>query len=362
MDNEKSKELILILEDAQLKLKLLIRDDIILNVDTNITKQRYLELERNTKLKLEEAGADEQFINENLSAFKLTFMTWYSQIFKNMEKLKEELIKQGLPILEVVSNEEKKTGGMIIGDSGLKRAEVKNIREFMTIYEDGSAGYYYNYAQKVDEIIGQLKDQNVVIGNRSVRAVAELKARYDAINGDLQKIKDKGIKFVASTSHANASERCQWWQGKIFIIDDGFDIMTREMGQYKGQKPKQTIKGYIDGKPYYSLKEACENGFLSYNCQHRLVAYYKGIHLQQYNLVDIKKKRNIASGQRYLERRIRNVRTELALTLDPVKQKELKSKIREMNKGYKQYCKDNNVGIFDWRTKLTPNEYKKDLA
>lgn len=351
---DKDKELVLIIEDAQLMLKKLIRDDIILNVDKNATKLKYLELEKSIKLKLEEAGADEDFVKAVLNAFKNTFMLWYIQIHQDIEKLNKT---HPAPVkLDVALKEDETFSGMVIGDSGLKKAEIKNIRDFMTVYEEGAAGYYYDYAKKVDEIILQMSQQNVIIGNRSVRAVAETKARYDIINEDLQRIKDKGVKYVVSTAHANASERCQWWQGKIFVIDDGFDIMTREMGQYDGVKPKQIIKGYIDGKPYYSLKEACENGFLSYNCQHRLVAYYKGIHLQKYNLVEVKKKRNITSGQRYLERRIREERTKQETLLNPDDIKKAKAKVKELNKKYQDFCEKNNVPRFDWRTKLTPSE------
>lgn len=349
---DKDKELVLIVEQAQLMLKKLIRDDIILNVDKNATKLKYLELEKTTKLKLEEAGADEEFVKTVLNAFKRTFMLWYIQIHQDIEKLNTT---QPTPVkLDVVLKQDETFSGMVIDDSGLKKAEIKNIRDFMTVYEEGAAGYYYDYAKKVDEIILQMSQQNVIIGNRSARAVAETKARYDIINDDLQRIKDKGVKYVVSTAHANASERCQWWQGKIFIVD--LDIATRKMGQYKGQKPNQEIKGYIDGKPYYSLDEACKNGFLSYNCQHRLVAYYKGIHLQKYNLVDVKKKRDITSNQRYLERRIREERTKQETLLNPDDIKKAKAKVKELNKIYEDFCEDNNVPRFDWRTKLTPNE------
>jgi hypothetical protein len=196
----------------------------------------------------------------------------------------------------------------------------------------------------------ELAQQHLTLDKYSLRNKAEIKVRYDVINEDLQRLKDKGVKFVVSSAHANASERCSWWQGKIFILD--IDIATREMGQYDGVKPQQTIKGYIDGKPFYSLKEACENGFLSYNCQHRLIAYYKGIHLQTYDLVKVEKRRNISQNQRYLERQIRYLRTKMELAVNEEEKKIYHKQVIELARDYKKFCKDNNVPRYDWRTQI----------
>ena len=124
------------------------------------------------------------------------------------------------------------------------------------------------------------------------------------------------------------------------------------MGQYGGTKPKQTIKGYIDGKPYYSLKEACENGFLSFNCQHRLIAYYKGIHIQQYDLVKVEKRRNVSQTQRGMERQIRDLRTRLVLATDEQEEKVLRKRIKSQKEKYAKFCESNGVPRYDWRTKI----------
>ena len=114
---DKDKELVLIIEQAQLLLKKLIRDDIILNVDKNATKLKYLELEKATKLKLEEAGADEEFVKTVLNAFKRTFMLWYIQIHQDIEKLNTT---QPTPVnMDVVLKQDETFSGMIIDDFGL---------------------------------------------------------------------------------------------------------------------------------------------------------------------------------------------------------------------------------------------------
>lgn len=348
MDKEKERQLVLINEEAQLKLKKIINDCILLGISKDTAKMQVINLIMTTSDKLRELEVDESYIVDLDFAFKTTFMLWYEQILIQLKKI-ENTAK-----LDVITKTVNEMSGLVIDSEGLKRANVKNIREFMTIYDDAAAGYYYDYAKKIDELIDDLNQHSVMIGKRSIRAVAETKARYDIINEDLKKLQDKGVRYMVATAHANASERCSWWQGKIFILD--IDIATREMGQYDGKKPNQTIKGYIDGKPYYSLKEACENGFLSYNCQHRLVEYYKGIHIQNYDLSFVAKKRDITSRQRYLERRIREEKTKVELAVTDDKKKKAKQKAKELTAVYKKFCKDNNVARFDWRTKLTPSE------
>ena len=314
-DLEKEKQVVLVIESAQLELKKIIQQGILLDLPKEQLKVQTIDLINRIKEKLRSYETDEQLIQETEFAIKRSFILWYNNLYAQLKKT------QFIATSQVYTGDKQKTkpiitsdtGGFVIGDE-FKRAKITNLREFQSIYEEASAGYYYNYTERVKQAMDELAQQHLTLDKYSLRNKAEIKVRYDVINEDLNKLKEKGTKFVVSSAHANASERCQWWQGKIFELD--IDIATREMGQYDGVKPKQTIKGYIDGKPYYSLKEACENGFLSYNCQHRLIAYYKGIHIQKYDLVKVEKRRNISQHQRYLERQIRLLRTRLELSID----------------------------------------------
>ena len=350
-DLEKEKQVVLIIESAQLDLKKIIQAGILLDLPKEQLKAMTLNLIEEVKVKMREIEVDEQLITDTEFAIKRSFILWYNNLYAQVKKSDYKATSQRYkgdtqqtkPIIQ------DKTGGFVIGDE-LKRAKITNIREFQTIYEEASAGYYYNYPERVEQAMDELAQQHLTLDKYSLRNKAEIKVRYDVINEDLQRLKDKGTKFVVSSAHANASERCQWWQGKIFEID--IDIATREMGQYDGVKPKQTIKGYIDGKPYYSLKEACENGFLSYNCQHRLIAYYKGIHLQTYDFVKVEQRRNISQKQRYLERQIRYLRTRLELAVTDEEKKIYRQQVKQLKSDYAQFCSDNNVPRYDWRTQI----------
>lgn len=350
-DLEKEKQVVLIIESAQLDLKKIIQTGILLDLSKEQLKAMTINLIDEVKVKMQTLEVDEQLITDTEFAIKRSFILWYNNLYAQLKKTQYNATshvykgdtQKNKPIIK------DNTGGFVIDDE-LKRAKIENLRDFQSVYEEASAGYYYNYTERVEQAIDELAQQHLTLDRHSLRNRAEIKVRYDVINEDLQRLKDKGVKFVISSAHANASERCQWWQGKIFELD--IDIATREMGQYDGVKPKQTIKGYIDGKPYYSLKEACENGFLSYNCQHRLIAYYKGIHLQTYDFVKVEQRRNISQKQRYLERQIRYLRTKLELSLDDAEKKALRKQIKQLKSDYAQFCKDNNVPRYDWRTKI----------
>jgi hypothetical protein len=350
-DLEKEKQVVLIIESAQLDLKKIIQTGILLDLPKEQLKLMTLNLIEEVKIKMRTLEVDEQLITDTEFAIKRSFILWYNNLYAQLKKTQNiatsHVYKGDTQQIKPIIKDN--TGGFVIGDE-LKRAKITNIREFQTIYEEASAGYYYNYPERVEQAMDELAKQHLTLDKYSLRNKAEIKVRYDVINEDLQRLKDKGTKFVVSSAHANASERCQWWQGKIFEID--IDIATREMGQYDGVKPKQTIKCYIDGKPYYSLKEACENGFLSYNCQHRLIAYYKGIHLQTYDFVKVEQRRNISQNQRYLERQIRYLRTRLELAVTDEEKKIYRQQVKQLKNDYAQFCSDNNVPRYDWRTQI----------
>lgn len=351
-DLEKEKQIVLIIENAQLELKKIIQQGILLELEKEQLKAMTIDLINKTRLKLKEADIDETLVLDTEIALKRSFILWYNNLYLKAKKVEPQAQKVAIKgdIQRTQPIYTQYTGGMLISDGNLKRESIENIREFQTIYDEGGAGYYYDYTKRIKEVMDELATQKLSDGKTSLRNSAEIKVRYEVINEDLQKLKDKGTKFVISSAHANASERCQWWQGKIFEID--IDIATREMGQYGGTKPKQTIKGYIDGKPYYSLKEACENGFLSFNCQHRLIAYYKGIHIQQYDIVKVEKRRNISQTQRGMERQIRDLRTRLVLATDEQEEKVLRKRIKSQKEKYAKFCETNGVPRYDWRTKI----------
>lgn len=373
MDKEIEKKRVLIVEDATTRLKKIVFDGMMLGQSKTYLKQQAVNLINETEKKLKEIDTDTDFITSVKLALQQSFLRWYYQVITTLKKVEKKdnlgIVSKTIKQLESSVQIKEGTDAFVVGGSQdnavVGKTEITNLREYMTIYEEGGLGRYVDYGsiikKNIVDITGEINEGSLSLTDslgrkKSIRNMAEIKARYDLITDDLKKIKASGVQYVVATAHANASERCSWWQGKIFLID--LDLATREMGQYGGVKPKQTILGYIDSKPYYSLKEACENGFLSYNCQHRLVKYYKGVHIPKYNIVEVNRKRQLSQKQRYLENMIRKKKMAEVNAITPQDRQQAINESKAYQEEYKNFCEANNLTYYEWRTRITIEERK----
>ncbi len=370
MDLDIERKIVTTIEEASLAIKNILNNAVLTMESKSILRSKCIQIINNTEQKLNELNADKEFIEDTIRGMKSSFIRWYQQILISLEKAskvdKSGVVTNTLKSLKGVEFKKGSNGYVIDianGQLANERIKITNLRDLMTISDEGSAARYVDYVGKIKNTMIGIQDELASNSlslydskgrQKSIRNMAEIKVRYDLINEDLQRIKSKGSKYVIASAHANASERCSWWQGKIFLID--IDIATRKMGQYPGKQPHQTILGHIDGKPYYSLKEACENGFLSYNCQHRVIPYYKGVYVPSYNIIEVKKRRDISQKQRYLENRIRQEKSKQILAVSPEERRKAQEKSKQLQDIYAQFCDDNEVPRYDWRTRVTEVE------
>lgn len=401
----------LAVEQASTTLKEILNQAVLLGYTKAFTKNLVRILIIDTEKNLKELGASLFLIESTKKGLKETFLRQYVIIvsmlnnaykkepigpiaetiarMKSNEPLKME--RGGITLDKINLVTEKMQGNASIKEInevlGIAQATPSNLRDYMIEYERGAQTRLYDYTDDVSKTLVSVSDRiadgslsatmvqnrngREVIVHKSIRNMAEIETRYKNINEDLKKLDSKGIKFVVASSHADASERCQCWQGKIFL-NDLDSIESRVMGEYPGHKPQQTILGHIDGKPYYSLKQACENGFLSFNCQHHLIAYYRGVAPRHYDLVKVKKERNLTMEQRNLESQIRKykARTETSVKGAIVNRKnpntgefeeftqrqynQMMSKFYQDK--YQAFCKNNNLPEYRWRTRITEVE------
>lgn len=323
---EKEDKLALIVENANTKLIEIINEAVILGYNKNYSKVRVINLIDETTKELEDNNASDVLIQSTKIALQKAFMKeWLQVIVILREKAKNDdlgLIGKQIQAMETNTPMDLRGGNGITLDIvdkegkpviGLANAQINNIRDFVTDTRLGGTARYVDYKTLLQnsllEVKNKLADGSLTLMDslgrvKSVRNMAEIETRYKMINEDMARQGVKQNDFVIASSHEDASERCSWWQGKIYLMD--LDVNSRPMGQYKGHKPNQTILGYIDGKPYYSLLQACENGFLSFNCQHRLIKYYKGASPIQYSNSSVKKARELTIKQRTMENTIRH--------------------------------------------------------
>ena len=387
----KEDKITLAVEEYNTRLLNIVSEGMLLGQSKFIVKQRVSDLCRECAIALEELEAPTLLIDQTIEAIKLQFMKSWLMEIRELKKIQKDdqlgLIGETIRKMESNVPMEMTSKGIsidVLGNEkvGIANGSITNIRDFMTdngLTSKGASERYVDYVDRINEslinINEKLADGTLTTigkdGRRiSVRNLAEIDARYKIISEDMQRNGVKQNDFVVASAHADASERCSWWQGKIFLVD--LDINTRPFGQYSGEKPTQTILGHIDGKPYYSLKQACDNGFLSYNCQHRLIKYYKGIQPPRYDMLKVKKNRSLTARQRELENRIRMYKRRETLSTKGVRvnrKNPYTGEMEEMSEfkynqtmskywqeQYKIFSSDNGLPEYRWRLRITEYE------
>ena len=181
----------------------------------------------------------------------------------------------------------------------------------------------------------------------NLRNIAEMEIREERHEQELANLKEKGVELVWIVPHANCSERCEGWQGKLYSLNgtsgtiDGISYQQLE----NATDIYQTTKS---GKIY---KNGCISGF---NCRHTLEPYKKGNEPVEIPSRVIDKQREINKKQRYFERGVREWKERALLTKNIDKQyyKYAREKAKQWNDRYIQYCEDNGVAYYPSRTEI----------
>ncbi len=386
---EKEDKVVLAIEEANTKVLEIVNNAVVLGWNKEYCKQEVLILVAKTKKQLQELGASDELALNTQNSIMATFMqSWITTIHILEESSKKDkigVIANTLLSMESKAEKNITEKGLVVGvfdndKVGIGKGSIKNLRDFVTANESlGASQRYVDYTNSIkntlNEINERLADNTMTLTGSdgrqlSVRNLAEIETRYKLISEDLKRNGVEVNDFVIASSHQDASERCSWWQGKIYIVD--LEINSRPMGQYKGHKPNQDIIGYIDGKPYYSLLQACQNGFLSYNCQHRLIKYYKGAKPPETDFVTVHKNRNLTAIQRNMENTIRKYKRRQVLSnknvtlkrKNPYTGKMEEFREREYNilmsqywqEQYSAFSQKHDLPEYRWRLRITNAE------
>lgn len=416
--SEKEDKLALIVENANTRVQEIINEAIMLGYTKIYAKSLVIELVDKTTKELEDNNASEYLIENTKLAILKAFMKEWLQVIVILEKerKKDELGVIGKLIEQMQTNTplELTDRGITIdvfdNNVGIAKAGIKDLRDYITGEGLGGTSRFVDYKTMLQNTLIEVKDK-IAAGTltltdslgrtKSIRNMAEIETRYKMINEDMTRQGMGYGSYCVASSHADASQRCSFWQAKIYLVD--LDVNSRPFGEYKGGTPNQTILGYIDGKPYYSLKQACENGFLSYNCQHRLIKYYKGIKPIEYPMVQVNKARDLTIRQRQMENTIRHwkrkdyladyklkvnrkdtpyiqegywyidgAKTSIEASkysqnlksvgntqnINPTDKEYTVAMTNFWNDKYSQFSKDNGLPIYEWRTRITEYESK----
>lgn len=194
-------------------------------------------------------------------------------------------------------------------------------------------------AEALDPNAEDYLERRSTLRNRAEREV-RYKEHLDQIDG----FRQSGTKLVICSAHANCSERCRPWQGRVFSLD--------------GTKGTTT-----DGREYVPLEVATDirtkngkwdNGLLGFNCRHYLVEYKDGRKFPRPSAKTEALQYAIDQEQRSLERNVRKwkMREEMMKGTDPEAYAKAKAKAKAWNARYIAFSKANQRAYYPSRTKL----------
>lgn len=184
----------------------------------------------------------------------------------------------------------------------------------------------------------------------SLRNKAEMEVRQQEHEDRLNSLRANGTRLVLCSTHADCSERCRPYQGRVYSLDgtrgrtdDGRDFVPLEEATQNPRDRYVTKAGRV-----------WQNGLLSFNCRHFLVEYKSGYHFPKPDVKAERKEYMITETQRRLERNVREWRTRAveAKGVNPEEYKYARKKAIEWNERYIEYSQKNNRAFYPSRTKL----------
>lgn len=235
---------------------------------------------------------------------------------------------------------------------------VPDVTKETTIVFERGTPYIANYYQQFTQAINDLAENSIaeppplltkdkVKGAMSLRSLVEMNIRQNFHQEQFQNFRNNGEKLAWVSTHADCSERCEPFQGKLYSLDGS--------------------SGTIDGYSYEPIEKATDifvttkngrvwkNGLFGFNCRHRLIKYEPSVRPPlDYTSEEIAKDREINNRQRALERSIFKKKLEASLISDlfPDRAKSLRKSATQLNKVYEKFSKDNNRAFYPARVSI----------
>ena len=193
----------------------------------------------------------------------------------------------------------------------------------------------------------QARDPDDVSGRNTLRNRAEMEVRYNEHLEQIAALREQGVNLVICSTHADCSERCRPWQGRVYSLD-GTRGRTDDGRSYVPLEEATDI--------YYTTKagKTYKNGLLGFNCRHFLVPYKSGYRFPKPNATEERREYEITQEQRRLETVVRKWRTKAVEYKNTDRESYLKARSNAIaaNKAYIAFSKQNNRAYYPSRTAL----------
>jgi hypothetical protein len=210
---------------------------------------------------------------------------------------------------------------------------------------------YYKqvHAAVVNELnkIALMEPKPDYASNVSLRNIAEMTVRYEGQMRMIDELKTSGVNLVWIEPHANCSERCEKWQGKLYSLDG----TSGKIDGYTYEPLEKAMDIYVTTRAGKVYKNGCITG---YNCRHKLTPYKPGNKPVEIPAEVVDRQRNLEMKQRQYERAIRyqRERTGLFQGIDNSIASIARKRAAELNKQYRAYCIGNKLPYMEDRLKV----------
>ena len=328
----------LLIEETQTELKILIRDMV-------LQKKTFSEINKVVVKTIEKAVNDlesdnlKEISTRSLLGFSTRIYWYYKNTFKDVSII--QLVALNKVAQGIADYKEIQTTRKFVN-------EIVPLRAYETRVPLDV--YAKDYIKMVEERLNYLAgiDAKDDYSERvSLRNIAEMQVRQERHQQEIQDIVDAGNDLVWIVPHANCSERCEPWQGKLYSISGRYG----EIDGIEFQPLSNATDIYETTKSGKVYKNGCISGF---NCRHILKPYTKGNKPTEIPASVIDKQREVDRTQRYLERGVRTWK-ERALLFKGIDNKRYiysKNKAKEWNERYIGYSRDNQVAYYPSRTDI----------
>lgn len=245
------------------------------------------------------------------------------------------------------------------------RAETRAVNDFKRefgVWETDAVGiplqeYQKEYIGRVDKALQGLAqsralDPNDTIGRNSLRNLAEMQVRYERHQKEIDDLRKSGVKLVVCSVHADCSDRCAPYQGRVYSLD-GTSGTTAD-----GRKYVPLEEATQNTRDRYTTKagRTYQNGLLGFNCRHKLYPYKEGMQIPTISEQERIRQDAITKRQRELERDVIRAR-ENALILKgvPSRRKQYlawRDTAIRLNQEYQDYSKANGRAYYPDRVRV----------
>lgn len=346
VDAEKSKQVEKAILDAEMEIKLLIRDNVLKNGITEMKQKIEGIIDKHLKNLPKEI--------ENIEYYKNVLLTnaiiWQRQFWSavsNLKALTVQLIKYKnlAEKIPMIKNADKMT------PIELYQTMVKVGERFRTLGVTSAIDYPNRLRKEIRKLGGTSAD-TIQIGERKTRLIAkiELDLRYEYQLKMIQEKKESGHDLYWISTHSSCSKRCEPWQGKIVSVSLPAINEKHETGLVVDGYKVYSLDSITSQLDKYGYKN---NVIVGFNCRHTLIKYNKGDNPPPiYYKDEIKHDRKVNDKLRRYENTIRNLKKQAVVSIDKQERRLLKQRAKELTNEYIKFAQENQVAYYLWRLAL----------